>query len=143
MKRIAVLGTLDTKGDEHAYLAACIRERGHDVLLVDVGGYRDPRTRPDIDAATVAAAAHVDLPALRARGDRGALVEAMTRAAAVLLARLAAERRIDGVISLGGGGGTAIATAAMRALPIGFPEADGVDARERQRRAVRRRRRTS
>jgi uncharacterized protein (UPF0261 family) len=38
------------------------------------------------------------------------------------LAQLLAEKRIDGVISLGGGGGTAIATAAMRALPIGFPK---------------------
>src|SRR4029079_2627639 len=32
------------------------------------------------------------------------------------------ERRFDGVISLGGGGGTAIATAAMRALPLGVPK---------------------
>ena len=39
-----------------------------------------------------------------------------------MLSRLAAEKRIDAVISLGGGGGTAIATAAMRALPIGFPK---------------------
>src|SRR6185436_19971872 len=38
------------------------------------------------------------------------------------LAKLAAEKKIDGVISLGGGGGTAIATAAMRALPLGFPK---------------------
>src|SRR3989449_150995 len=51
-----------------------------------------------------------------------AAVAAMSRGAPVVLAKLVAERRIDGVISLGGGGGTAIATAAMRALPIGFPK---------------------
>ena len=122
MKRIAVLGTLDTKGLEHAYLASCIRDHGHDVLMVDVGGYGEPSTRPDIDATTVAAAADVDLAALRAQGDRGLLVEALTRAAPVLLARLFAEGRIDGVVSLGGSGGTAIATSAMRALPTGFPK---------------------
>src|SRR5206468_3623870 len=49
-------------------------------------------------------------------------VAAMSRGAPVILSRLAAERKIDGVISLGGGGGTAISTAAMRALPIGFPK---------------------
>src|SRR5437899_7757663 len=46
----------------------------------------------------------------------------MSQGAPVVLTKLAAEKKIDGVISLGGGGGTAIATAAMRALPIGFPK---------------------
>jgi uncharacterized protein (UPF0261 family) len=122
MKRIAVLGTFDTKGEEHAYLADCIRERGHDVLTVDVGGFGTPVWPADIDADAVAAVGGVDLAALRSRGDRGALVEAMGRAATVMLARLVADGRIDGVVSLGGSGGTAIATAAMRALPTGFPK---------------------
>ena len=47
---------------------------------------------------------------------------AMSEAAPILLSRLLSEKKIDGVISLGGGGGTAIGTAAMRALPIGFPK---------------------
>src|SRR5213594_3891590 len=46
----------------------------------------------------------------------------MSRGAPLVLARLASEKKIDGVISLGGGGGTAIATAGMRALPLGFPK---------------------
>src|SRR5213594_3311737 len=46
----------------------------------------------------------------------------MSRGAPIVLSRLVADKKIDGVISLGGGGGTAIATAAMRALPIGFPK---------------------
>ncbi len=64
----------------------------------------------------------MDLAALVAKRDRGEAVAAMSRGAPLVLAKLVAERRIDGVISLGGGGGTAIATAAMRALPIGFPK---------------------
>ena len=59
---------------------------------------------------------------LLARKDRGECVVAMSQAAPVFLAKLAAAQDIDGVISLGGGGGTAIATAAMRALPLGFPK---------------------
>ena len=64
----------------------------------------------------------MDLQAIREKRDRGEAVAAMSRAAAKLLPALVAEGRIDGVISLGGGGGTAIGTAAMRALPIGFPK---------------------
>src|SRR5204863_3810820 len=66
--------------------------------------------------------AEVDAHALAAKRDRGEAVAAMAKGAAVMLARLAAAGRIQGVISLGGGGGTAIGTAAMRALPIGFPK---------------------
>lgn len=122
MATIAVLGTLDTKGREHAFVAERIRARGHHSLLVDVGTGGDPVVAADISRAEVAAAGGLDLASVVARGDRGECVAAMARAAAVLVGRLAAEGRIQGVISLGGGGGTAIATAAMRPLPLGFPK---------------------
>lgn len=122
MATIAVLGTLDSKGSEHAFVASLIRGRGHQTLLLDVGTGEPPTIRPDIGRDEIAAAAGIDLAALTARRDRGECVVAMSQAAPVMLARLAAEGRIEGVISLGGGGGTAIATAAMRALPVGFPK---------------------
>ncbi|MCU0797027.1 MAG: Tm-1-like ATP-binding domain-containing protein [Akkermansiaceae bacterium] len=122
MATIAVLGTLDSKGAEHAFVAELIRARGHETLLVDVGTGAPPTVEPDISRHEVAAAGGIPLDALTQRRDRGECVVAMSQAAPILLARLAAEGRIDGVISLGGGGGTAIATAAMRALPIGFPK---------------------
>lgn len=122
MPTIAILGTMDTKGDEHAYVAELIRQRGHQVLVIDVGTLGEPRLKPDIRRSEVTVAAGVDFAALIAKKDRGEAVAAMSRGAPVVLARLAEEKRIDGVISLGGGGGTAIATAAMRALPIGFPK---------------------
>lgn len=122
MATIAVLGTLDTKGREHAFLAERIRERGHEALLIDVGSRDQPTVTPDITRQQVADAAGIDLADLRKRMDRGESVGAMARAASVLLPGLLASGRIDGVISLGGGGGTSIATAAMRSLPIGFPK---------------------
>ena len=122
MATIAVLGTLDSKGEEHAYVAELIRGRGHDVLLIDVGTGAEPSVMPDVPRAEVAKAAGIDLEGLMARKDRGECVSAMAQAAGVLLAKLEREQRIDGVISLGGGGGTAIASAAMRVLPIGFPK---------------------
>ena len=113
---------MDTKGEEHAFVAGQIRQRGHQVLVIDVGTLEAPSLKPDITRQEVAAAAGIDLAALLARRDRGESVAAMSKAAPLVLARLVEEKRIDGVISLGGGGGTAIATAAMRALPLGFPK---------------------
>jgi len=122
MATIAVLGTFDTKGEEHGYVADLIRNRGHAVVLIDVGTLEPPGIVPDITRQEVADAAHVDLAGIVARRDRGEAVAAMTRGAPIVLSRLQREQRIDGVISLGGGGGTAIGTAAMRALPLGFPK---------------------
>ncbi|HAZ65740.1 MAG TPA: hypothetical protein DCY41_03170 [Opitutae bacterium] len=122
MATIAVLGTLDSKGEEHAFVAKLIKARGHQALMIDVGTGAPPTVKPDITREEVAAVAGINLAELIARKDRGECVVAMSQAAPVMLAKLAAEGRIQGVISLGGGGGTAIATAAMRALPIGFPK---------------------
>ena len=119
---IAILGTMDTKGEEHAFVAEQIRKRGHRVLIIDTGTLEAPKLKPDVTREEVAAAAGFDLAALVARRDRGEAVQAMSQGAPVVLARLAQAKQIDGVISLGGGGGTAISTAAMRALPIGFPK---------------------
>ena len=122
MATIAVLGTMDTKGEEHAFVADQIRQRGHKVLVIDTGTLEPPKLKPDITREQVAAAASVDLAKVVAKRDRGEAVDAMSRGAPALLLKLAQENKIDGVISLGGGGGTAIGTAAMRALPIGFPK---------------------
>lgn len=122
MATIAILGTLDSKGEEHAFVAEIIRSRGHVALLIDVGTGGEPTVKPDVTRFEVADSAGLDLAAIMARKDRGEAVTAMSQAAPVLLGKLQREGKIDGVISLGGGGGTAIASAAMRALPIGFPK---------------------
>ena len=122
MATIAILGTMDTKGVEHGFIAQEILRRGHKVLVIDVGILSEPKLKPDVTREEILASAGIELTALLQKKDRGEAVAAMSKGAPIVLARLAAERKIDGVISLGGGGGTAIATAAMRALPIGFPK---------------------
>jgi len=122
MATIAVLGTLDSKSEEHSFLADRIHERGHETVLIDVGTGSDPQIQPDYTRYDVAEATGIDLGALMQRHDRGECVVAMSEAAPAFLAQLVETGKIDGVISLGGGGGTAIGTAAMRALPIGFPK---------------------
>ncbi len=122
MGKIAVLGTLDTKGIEHQFVADAITRKGHEAILIDVGGLAPPVVEPDFSRDEVAAAGGVNLAVLVEQQDRGALVGAMSQAAAEFLKKLYHKDSIQGVISLGGSGGTAIATAAMRALPLGFPK---------------------
>ena len=120
---IAILGTFDTKGAEHAFIAEHLETQGFATLLIDVSSLADPAIVPDVSRTEVLAA--LDDPetdAILARQDRGECVTLMGRAAAVIVARLESENQIHGIISLGGGGGTAIATTAMRALPLGFPK---------------------
>ncbi len=119
---IAVLGTLDSKGLEHAFVASLIRQKGHTPILIDVGSYGEPQVTPDYTRYDVAAASGVDLSALYQKQDRGECVVAISEAVPLFVAKLQADGKIDGIISLGGGGGTAIGTAAMRGLPIGFPK---------------------
>lgn len=119
MTTIAVIGTLDSKGEEHAYVAEQIRSLGQQALLIDVGTLGEPQVTPDVSREDVLSASSIALPA---EEDRGARVGVMAEALPVYLLKLVTEGTIDGVISLGGGGGTAIATAGMRALPIGFPK---------------------
>ena len=119
MATIAVVGTLDSKGHEHAFVAEEIRKAGHEALLVDVGTLGDPQVQPDRTRDDVLSAATLDLPEIEDRGER---VGVMAQAIPQYLKKLVDSGEVDGVISLGGGGGTAIATAGMRALPVGFPK---------------------
>ena len=116
MATIAVLGTLDSKGFEHAFVADVIRQLGHEPLLIDAGCLGPPQVEPGVARTDI-------LPGLSGLAvDRGLRVAAMAEAVPDYLSKMVADGRIQGIISLGGGGGTAIATAAMRALPLGFPK---------------------
>ncbi|RLS28713.1 MAG: UPF0261 family protein [Planctomycetota bacterium] len=122
MATIVVLGTFDTKGAEHRFLADAIRTQGHQPLLVDCGGFGHSQITADISAGQIAAESGIDLAALRAESDRGAMVTAFAAAAPHIVRRLHSEGRLGGIVSMGGSGGTIIGTAAMRSLPLGVPK---------------------
>jgi uncharacterized protein (UPF0261 family) len=122
MGTVLLIGTLDTKGDEYAFVRQLIRARGHEVLVMDIGVLGEGSTTADVTAEQVAAAGGTSLDQLQQRRDRGAAVEAMLTGARLLAKRLFDERKFDGVLGLGGGGGTAVITAAMRELPVGVPK---------------------
>jgi uncharacterized protein (UPF0261 family) len=122
LRTVVLLGTLDTKGNEYAFLRERLRERGVEVVVVDAG-VRDPvGLEPDIARDEVARAAGADVAALAAAGDRGAAVTAMGAGAERIVRELHGGGRLDGILALGGSGGSSIAARAMRALPVGVPK---------------------
>jgi len=121
-KTVALVGALDTKGVEYGFVKRCIEARGHRALVIDVGVLGEPRIAADVPREAVARAAGVALADLVAKNDRGEAVAAMAAGAQTLIPQLYAERRFDGIMALGGGGGTSVACAAMRTLPLGVPK---------------------
>lgn len=120
---IALIGALDTKADDLAFVRDAIEARGGRVMLIDTGVRGGSGgVQASISRNEVAEAADTDLGSLVAGGDRGNAVDAMALGASRVVRRLYAEGRIHGVIGMGGGAGTFVATTAMRALPIGFPK---------------------
>lgn len=119
---VVVLGTLDTKGEEIGFARDVLESQGVTVHLVDVGVMGEPEIEPDTSATAVAEAGETSLEALREAGDRGVAIEAMGEGAAAVAERLHDEGVLDGIFGLGGSGNTSVATAAMRALPVGVPK---------------------
>lgn len=119
---VVLLGTLDTKGIEYGYIRERLHENGVNVILMDAGVLGEPAVQPDITKEEVAKAAGYDLHELLEAKDRGAAIKAMAAGAASIVGQLYTEKRLQGILGLGGSGGTALITQAMRALPIGVPK---------------------
>jgi uncharacterized protein (UPF0261 family) len=121
-KTIAIVGALDTKGQEFAFLKSEIEKRGCATLVVDTGVLGEAVFEPDVSRERVAQAGGSNLSQLVEQKDRGEAMAVMTKGVAEIARELYEGKRIDGIISMGGGGGTVIGTSAMRSLPVGFPK---------------------
>ena len=122
-KTILMIGAFDTKGPEYAFLRERIVERGHTVLALNTGVLATTDLFPvDVEADEVAQAGGGELQALRETKDRGQAMKILAAGAPVVVRRLYEQGRFDGIIGMGGTGGTSIITAAMRALPVGVPK---------------------
>src|SRR5688572_29117448 len=122
MPSVFLLATLDTKGREADFVRGLLTSWSVAVTLVDVGALGTPAVTADVSRERIFELAETTIDAVRKRADRG---EAVTKAAAgaARLARDAYARgEVSGILGLGGSAGTTIATAAMRALPLGVPK---------------------
>src|SRR5580692_5472460 len=122
-KTICIIGAFDTKGEDHAFLREEILKRGHQTLTVNIGvlGSTD-RFPVDYDSEEVAKTGGVDIADLRSRKDKGAAMKAFDECAPKLVRLLFEAGKFDGIVGMGGSGGSAIIASAMRSLPIGIPK---------------------
>ncbi len=122
VKTIVVVGSLDTKGHEFAYVKQMIEQHGLNTLVVDFGVLEDPVFKPNIDRYQVAIAGGGDLEYLLSGDHKDEAMKTMAEGLCVVVRKLFDDGRLDGILGMGGGGGTSIATAAMRTLPYGVPK---------------------
>jgi uncharacterized protein (UPF0261 family) len=121
-KTIVITGSLDTKGKEFAFLKELIEKEGLETLMVDFGVMGKPAFAPDITRQEVARAGGGDLAILASGEHKDEAMRVMATGLAVIVRRLYEQGKLDGIIGMGGGGGTSLTTAAMRSLPVGVPK---------------------
>ena len=114
---IIVLGTYDTKAEEHIFLQNAIQQRGLRAVSINVGTGTNCPTQVDYDL-------HKELSLSGSAGcnSRDKAISEMISMASGLVQRLHKEQGLGGIISAGGGSGTHIASSIMRSLPMGIPK---------------------
>jgi uncharacterized protein (UPF0261 family) len=122
-KTIVILGCLDTKGEEYAFIKRHIETTGCETVTIDVGVIEPPLFEPDFTRYDVAVAAGEDFQKLYNEGPtRERISPVLARGSAVIINRLIDENRAHGVISCGGTQGSTLAALVMKELPVGFPK---------------------
>jgi uncharacterized protein (UPF0261 family) len=119
---IALIGTLDTKGGEIAYVRDRLLELGTTPIVIDSGILGEPGIKADVERGDVAREAGYELAQVQTAGSRGAAVDLMVEGVRAVCLRLWLEGRINGVLCLGGAEGALLGAAAMHALPVGVPK---------------------
>ena len=114
---IAVLGTFDSKAEEHIFLKDQIEQKGLKALTINVGARMPSPVPVDLDLLETVRTNNPTLPE-----GRDTIINAMLSEAKTRVKKLYSDGQIDGVISAGGGTGTHICTTIMRELPLGVPK---------------------
>ncbi len=112
---IAVLGTFDSKGEEHLFIKQAIERRGLTAFTVNVGTKGTSLFPADLDL-------YADVIEGKNIIDRDEAIQAILTRAREMIEELYDKDAISGIISAGGGTGTHIGTSIMRVLPLGVPK---------------------
>jgi uncharacterized protein (UPF0261 family) len=118
-KTVVIVGALDTKGQDFAFVKSLIEQQGLQTLVVDFGVMGLPAFEAGVDRAEVARAGGGDLKHLAQGDHKDEAMKTMAAGLTVIVRNLYAAGKLDGILGMGGSGGTSIATAGMRALPVG------------------------
>jgi uncharacterized protein (UPF0261 family) len=121
-KTVVLIGALDTKGREFAFVKELIEGQGLNTLVVDFGVMGTPAFEPQVTRDEVAAAGGSSIAYLSSGDRKDEAMQTMAKGLATVVRKLYDEGKLDGILGMGGTGGTSIATTAMRALPVGVPK---------------------
>jgi uncharacterized protein (UPF0261 family) len=119
---VLLIGTFDTKGAEFDFLRTILHASDIATLAIDAGVINPPTVPVDLPREKFYRSTDADLTKLAANGNRGEAIHRACQAATKTVRQLYREGKVQGILSLGGSAGTAIGTAAMRALPYGVPK---------------------
>lgn len=118
---VAILGTLDTKGEEILYIRDLIEASGCRSFLIDISLFDESPAYVHVSKSDIAKAGGIGKKSLK-KLDRGRATDVMRKGISKIAMRLYQDRKIDGILALGGSGGTSIALPALVQLPLGFPK---------------------
>ncbi|MDA8108807.1 MAG: Tm-1-like ATP-binding domain-containing protein [Betaproteobacteria bacterium] len=123
-KGIVIVCNLDTRGEDIVFVRELIRGRGHEALLLDFSMEEPPPFPGDIRTEEVAARGGLPIEVVREkyRSDRDAATQNQIRGAAAIVGDLLRHGRVHGIIGIGGGTATLVATSIMKQLPFGMPK---------------------
>lgn len=122
-KTVLMIGCFDTKGEDFDFLHSCLVEQNIKVIAINTGILGTTKLFPvTIESTEIAEAAGTSLSSLRKDGDRGHALEKMGIGASLVISELMSRKKIDGVIGMGGGGGTYIFLSAVKKIPFGIPK---------------------
>jgi len=123
-KGIVIVCNLDTRGEDIVFVKRLIEERGHEAILLDFSMEEPPPFPGDIRTEDVAARGGLSIEVVREkyRSDRDTATNNQIRGAAAIVDELVAQGRVQGIIGIGGGTSSLVATSIMQRLPFGMPK---------------------
>ena len=121
-KTIALVGTLDTKGEEIEFLRSLILARGHEVCIADTGILGKPFLQADISRGEIAREGGEDIDTLKGKGDEAFAQRVMAAGLKKIILSLVESKKIHGLLAIGGGQGSIIVAPTLKSLPFGFPK---------------------
>ncbi|HLT27172.1 MAG TPA: Tm-1-like ATP-binding domain-containing protein [Zeimonas sp.] len=121
---IAIICNLDTRGEDIGFVKELIASRGLEPILVDFSMEEPPPFPGDVRTEEVALRGGLPIDVVREkyRSDRDTATNNQIRGAAAIVGDLVRAGRVHGVIGIGGGTATLVATSVMKTLPFGMPK---------------------